>query len=398
MKALLIFCKIFCLLILLLAFVVWPYATSAQGLSLEAPRLSLPIIIGFGLLDSINPCVIGVLLLMLTVLLKTGQKLAILKNGTAYVAGVYLTYLVGGLTLLGLFNAIRGVLLIGQVFYFVIGAFVLLAGVLEIKDYFWYGRWFALAIPKRFISTIESKVTGIHASLVAAFSFGALVTLVELPCTGAPYLAVLTLMSQSGYKYLTSLPLLLLYNLVFVLPLMFIIYLAYSGTNLKRIEGWRKEKRGLMRLFIGLALLAVAIWIITTVADYLLFPLIWGIGILIGLMALVKYFEVHKPFAHIRHETKSHEIPIKQVEKRNGQITAFDEDQLIQSIAKAMYDAGTHDGRLAEEVGHKVIAQLEKNFSGKTVPSTEIRRAIAMELIDRELFEIHNTYFRHRFH
>ena len=375
-----------------------PAAASAQGLSLEAPSLSLPIIIGFGLLDSINPCVIGVLLLMLTLLLKTGQKQAILKNGAAYVAGVYLTYLIGGLTLLGLFNAVRGVVVIGQIFYFVIGGFVMLAGILEVKDYFWYGRWFALAIPKRFISTIESKVTGVHASLAAAFSFGALVTLVELPCTGAPYLAVLTLMSQSGYKYLTSLPLLLLYNLVFVLPLLFIIYLAYSGTNLKRIENWRKEKRGLMRLVIGLALLAVAIWIITTVADYLLFPLVWGVGITIGLMTVIKYFEVQKPFAHIRYKTKPQETPIKQVEKRNGQIAAFDEDLLVKSIAKAMYDANSHDSRLAEEIGHKVITQLEKRFGGQPVPSTEIRRTIAMELIGRELFRIHNAYFRDRFH
>ena len=35
---------------------------------------------------------------------------------------------------------------------------------------------------------------------------------------------------------------------------------------------------------------------------------------------------------------------------------------------------------------------------GKIVPTAQIRRAIAMELLNRELFEIHNAYFRHRFH
>jgi len=380
-----------------LAIFVFPYFVHAQGLSLEAPKLSLPIIIGFGLLDSINPCVIGVLLLMLTMLLKTGQKQAVLRNGAAYVAGVYVTYLVGGLTLLGLFNAMRSIVVIGQVFYFVIGAFVLLAGLLEIKDYFWYGRWFALAIPRRFISTIEAKVTGVHASLVAAFSFGALVTLVELPCTGAPYLAVLTLMSQSGYQYLASLPLLLFYNLVFVLPLIVIIYLAYRGVNLKRMEGWRKEKRGLMRLFIGLALSAVAIWIVTTVADYLLFPLVWGVGTVIGLMSIIKYLSTRRPDLHADFQ-KKFDISFKQVEKRSGKIVPFDQNLLLQSLTLAMRDAAAVDDQLALTIVQTAVNNLKKSGDGKIVPTAQIRRAIAMELLNRELFEIHNAYFRHRFH
>ncbi|MBI4091307.1 hypothetical protein HY419_00980, partial [candidate division WWE3 bacterium] len=120
-----------------------------------AAKLSLPIIIGLGSIDAINPCVIGVLLLLLSTLLKVGDKKLVLKNGFAYTAGVYITYLVGGLTLLGTFNAVRSIAFISQIFYFVIGAFVILAGALEIKDFFWYGKWFSLAIPKRFVLTIE---------------------------------------------------------------------------------------------------------------------------------------------------------------------------------------------------------------------------------------------------
>lgn len=255
----------------------------------EAPSLSLPIIIGFGLLDSINPCVIGVLLVMLTVLLKTGNRQKVLVNGLAYTAGVYLTYLIGGLTLLSVFNAVRSVVLIGQVLYFVIGAFIILAGLLEIKDFFWYGRWFSLAIPKRFVGYVESKVETTHTSLYAAIFFGFVITLIELPCTGAPYLAILTLMSQSSLNFITGLPLLLLYNLVFVLPLLAIIWMVYYGFSIKRMEDWKHEHRGLMRLLIGLALVAVGIWIMTTVADYLLWPLILGIVAITLIMAFVKY-------------------------------------------------------------------------------------------------------------
>ncbi|PIT92595.1 MAG: hypothetical protein COU08_01200 [Candidatus Harrisonbacteria bacterium CG10_big_fil_rev_8_21_14_0_10_42_17] len=253
-------------------------------LSFAAPEISIPIITGLGLLDAINPCVIGVLILLLTVLLKSGKKKAVLYNGIAYTTGVYVTYLVGGLTLLGVFNAIRAIEAVSQVLYIVIGIFILLAGILEVKDYFWYSRWFSLGIPPRLVSLVESRAAGAHVSLIASFSFGALLTLIELPCTGAPYLAVLTLMSSSGLSYVTGLPLLLYYNLVFVAPLIVIIYMAYSGFGLKHMEGWRKEHRGLMRFYIGLALLAVGVWIITAIATKVLWPIIIS---LVGLIALM---------------------------------------------------------------------------------------------------------------
>ena len=251
------------------------------------PELSLPIIIGFALIDSINPCVIGVLLLLITVLLKAKQKRAVLVNGGVYTIGVYVTYLIGGVTLLSVFNAVRDIQLISQLFYVVIGAFVLIAAFLEIKDYFWYGRWFSLAIPKRFVRHVESNVKGTHSSLVSAFLFGSLVTLIELPCTGAPYLAIITLMSQSGVQFYSALMLLLLYNLVFVVPLIVIIYLAYKGIGYKKMELWRREHKGRMRLAVGLMLLGIGTWITTTVAEWLLLPLIAGSILAVAVMYII---------------------------------------------------------------------------------------------------------------
>ena len=260
-----------------------------EQIVVAAPEATIPIVLGGALLDSINPCVIGVLILLLSVLIKSKQRKSILLNGFVYTLGVYVTYLLGGITLLAVFNTVREVALVSQLFYMVIGSFVILAGFLEIKDFFWYGHGFSLAMPKRFVSTVEKKAQGSHRSLAAAFVFGVIVTLVELPCTGAPYLAVLSYMSQSGFSYFAALPLLLLYNLVFIAPLLFIIYLAYSGVGLKKLEKWRKENRGLMRLVVGLFLAGLGVWIISTVASYLLLHLIGGIALVIIIMALLKY-------------------------------------------------------------------------------------------------------------
>ena len=282
------------LLLAALVLILLPSIANAQTtVGFQPPSLSLPIIIGLALIDSINPCVIGVLILLITVLIKSGDKRNILIKGAAYTTGVYLTYLIGGITLLGLFNVVRSITAVSQAFYIVIGTFVILAGFLEVKDYFWYGRWYSLAIPHRFIDLAEKQASRSAAGLAPAFLAGVILTLIELPCTGAPYLAVLTLMSQSGYGYVTALPLLLLYNLVFVLPLALIVALAYNGVDMKRLEGARKEHRGRMRLAVGAVLLTIGIWIITAVAESLLWPLIsLSIGVPLLMAVLKNVFKV----------------------------------------------------------------------------------------------------------
>lgn len=247
-----------------------------------APEITLPILIGGALLDSINPCLFGILFLMIAVLTKAKKKKQILKVGAVYVAGVYITYLLGGITLLKVFNAVRDIQLLSQVLYGVIGTFVIIAGFLEVKDYFWYGHWFSLAIPARFVKNAEAAVSRTHAGLWAALSAGIVVTLIELPCTGAPYLAVLALMSRIDFG--VAVGYLLLYNLVFVIPLLVIIYMAYTGTKLKRMETWRREHRGLMRLGIGLFLLVLGTWIISIVYYQIIYYVIAGELLLLAAM------------------------------------------------------------------------------------------------------------------
>ena len=98
---------------------------------------------------------------------------------------------------------------------------------------------------------------------LSAIPLGIFVTFVELPCTGAPYLAVLAIIGQGNYSQ--GLPLLLLYNLIFILPLFVIIGIAYFGKSSTMLEDWRKKHRGLMRLSVGLFLIALGAYMIYSV-------------------------------------------------------------------------------------------------------------------------------------
>ncbi|MDO8628667.1 MAG: hypothetical protein Q7R56_02850 [Nanoarchaeota archaeon] len=220
-------------------------------------EITLGIIIAAALADSINPCVFGVLIFLLAYMQAVFKnKIRMLICGIIYIATVYATYLLLGLGILTLAYTAG----IAPLFYWVAAIIALLAGLIEIKDYFWYGKGFSLQLfpgaaerlkkLTNIFKTLETKHPIL--SLLLSAVLGVFVVLVELPCTGAPYLAILGMLSTGNYSQ--GLPLLLLYNFIFILPLFVIIGLMYTGRTSQRLERWRKEHRGAMRLAIGLFL------------------------------------------------------------------------------------------------------------------------------------------------
>lgn len=233
-------------------------------------QLTIGIVLAAAAADSINPCVFGVLIFLIafmTRLFKSARMM--LLGGFLYAAVVYATYLLLGFGILKL--ALNTGL--AAFFYWCAAIIAIVAGLLEIKDYFWYGKGFSLQIIpggaariKYYTSKIE-KLEGRHPALLLAtiVALGVFVVLVELPCTGAPYLAILGLLSQG--EFAAAVPLLLLYNFVFIVPLFVIIGVAYFGRTSEELERWRHEHRGLMRLGIGLFLLALGLYMIFSLGS-----------------------------------------------------------------------------------------------------------------------------------
>ena len=219
----------------------------------DGGRWLLPLVGVSALIDSINPCAFSVLLLTIAFLLSIGNSRAgILRVGGAYILGIFAVYLLIGLGIiqvLHLFNTPH--------FMAKVGASLLIElGAINLANEFFPSFPIKLRIPQaahRRMATLMGQ-----ASLGAAFALGALVGLCEFPCTGGPYLMVLGLLHDQA-KYLTGVGYLLLYNLIFILPLAVMLGIASNATLLARIQIWQREERKGMRLWGGVAMVALGI-------------------------------------------------------------------------------------------------------------------------------------------
>ncbi len=228
-------------------------------MAIDLPSLSVVII--SAAIDSINPCAIGVLILMVSVVLGgKGSMRRLLFLGGLYIFSIFVTYLLAGIGLIYFLASVP--IYIAEYLSLIVGSFVILAGLLEIKDFFWYGKGFSLQIPSIFARKIHKYSKKI--TVPGIIFLGAFIAGVELPCTGAPYLAIITMLSLNFN--ITAFALLVLYNLIFVAPLIVILLMVAAGTKVSSIKRWKQANKGYMRFAIGFMLIGLG-WLLILIAN-----------------------------------------------------------------------------------------------------------------------------------
>jgi cytochrome c biogenesis protein CcdA len=220
--------------------------------STTALQLTIPMVIASALIDSVNPCAFSVLIFLLISIVALEKRRRILMAGGVYIAAVFIFYLLSGFglfTIVSLSGFSQALSLIGATVAVVLG-------VISVLDVLRHEDEFLLAIPSSRKEQIERYINS--ASLPAAFALGIFVGIFELPCTGGIYLAILGLISRS-YTLMEGLPYLLLYNFIFVLPLILILLVVAYGVSPERADTWRVRHRRKLRLIVGLAMIVLGI-------------------------------------------------------------------------------------------------------------------------------------------
>ncbi len=197
----------------------------------KTEKLTWAKIISLAFVDAINPCALAVLTLMLIAILTYNpqKKLNVLLAGLAFTFSVFIMYFLYGLIIIKFFQLIQALSSIRLYLYKALGIMAVILGGLNIRDYFSYkpgslGTEMPLMMRPK-VKKIISKVT----SPKGAFIVGLFVTLFLLPCTIGPYLIAGGVLS--AMELIKTIPPLLVYNAIFVIPMLFITLLVYAGIS-----------------------------------------------------------------------------------------------------------------------------------------------------------------------
>lgn len=222
--------------------------------------LSLAKILALAGADAVNPCALAVLVLVLVIIANITQKRKeVLKAGIAFVLAVFIFYFLYGLILVGLFKTLGIFLASTRIYvYKAFAIFAMFLGALNIKDAIFYKPGGTLTeMPLSIRPTMKrliSKVT----SPKGAFLIGIFVTIFLLPCTIGPYIVASGILSTSDFLSIT--PWLLIYNLIFVLPMLIITFIIYLGiSTVEKVGGWKESNIRYLHLIAGLLLFIVGL-------------------------------------------------------------------------------------------------------------------------------------------
>jgi len=221
----------------------------------ETPALNPYMVIFAALVDSMNPCGLSVLVFLLLTMAAAGSRRRILLAGGAYIAAMFLFHLLVGIGLFSVFS-LSG---LSKPFSIIGGIIALLFGVINIVDLLRNRETFFLSIGEN-----RKGILGEYArmaTLPAAFVLGILAGLFGFTCTGGIYISILGLMGRE-MSVMSGLSWLVLYNLIFVLPLVIITLLVAYGVSPERAEELRTRHKRLLRVIISTILIGLGIIIL----------------------------------------------------------------------------------------------------------------------------------------
>jgi len=238
------------------------FAVNLFGRRIGLDEVGLPAFtLAMGLLDGFNPCSMWVLILMISMLAPMQNRPRMLAVAGTFVVVEGLAYFVFMAAWLNLF------LLIGlsRASELAIAGIAVLAGAINLKDFWAFGVGVSLSIPAAAKPGIYNRIRRIlQADNLAGAMLGAvvlalLVQIVELLCTSgfpALYTRILTLRELNGLDYYGYL---LLYNLAYMLDDVVVLGVGVVTLSQRRLQ--QKEGRWL-KLLSGLAMVSLGLYLI----------------------------------------------------------------------------------------------------------------------------------------
>jgi thiol:disulfide interchange protein DsbD len=230
---------------------------------------------GFGLLLSLTPCVFPMIPILSGIIVGRGQHITKAKGfslSLAYVLGMAITYaiigVIAGLSGTLISNALQNPWALG------LGAAIFVALALSMFGFY------ELQMPSFLQSRLteaSNKVPG--GRFGGVFAMGALSALIVGPCVAAPLAGALLYISQTGDVVLGGLS---LFSLALGMGVPLLAVGLSAGALLPKAGAWMEA----VKRFFGVALLAVAIWLISPLLSPVVNMGLWAALLIISAMYL----------------------------------------------------------------------------------------------------------------
>jgi cytochrome c biogenesis protein CcdA/glutaredoxin len=227
-----------------------------------------------GLVDGLNPCAFATLAFFVSYLTLSGRKgRQVLVVGAAFTLGVFLAYLLVGLGFYKVLDLLGDLLTtVGRWVYGLTALLCAVLAVFSVLDFLKARRGeigdMALNLPhglRMRINAIIRKGRRSQAFVAGTFVTGVAVSFLELACTGQVYLPTIIFVISQPEMRVRALLFLVLYNLLFILPLVVVFILVYYGTGSKQLTRFLQQRAAMVKLGMALLFAALATWLTVSI-------------------------------------------------------------------------------------------------------------------------------------
>jgi cytochrome c biogenesis protein CcdA/glutaredoxin len=203
-------------------------------------------VMGAGLLDGLNPCSLAVLVFFISYLAFVGRKRwEILAVGISYTLADFLVYFLIGVGGLSFLLSLKALPTLSRILYWLAVIAGLILAVYNFRDYLKARKGDLSGMDLQLSTKTKQRIhkiirdrMGAGGLIGGAFMVGLITSVLEFACTGQVYLPTIAFVSQISTAKYQAYGYLLLYNLMFEVPMIITFVIAFWGVSSKAIAGW----------------------------------------------------------------------------------------------------------------------------------------------------------------
>lgn len=235
----------------------------------EFRKLSLAALISGALVDGINPCAFTTLIFLISYLAFIGrQGKQLLFSGFLFSFGVFAAYFSAGAGVFEAINQLHAFQFVDKALRWLAFLMSVVFGLLNLHDFLALKTGKNERLKLGLGDHLKQKIHAVirtekqAVGYLRSFFLGAAVGLLELPCTGQVYFPIIMMVREMSPVRVKAIAYMLLYNFIFILPLLAVFVGAYYGLSNQIMTKLVRDHLAKVKLltalfFFGLALLLV---------------------------------------------------------------------------------------------------------------------------------------------